>query len=599
MSVSKERQSESSTIERQKRYVAEQDRRGGGLGLVFADAFLRGIRDIGYRDTCWALSEQVDNAIQADATVVDIRFGYAKRNTSKKKPDMIAVVDNGVGMIDKMISYAVRWGGTDRENDRTGFGRYGYGLPSSAVSFCTRYTVYSKVKDAEWHAVTVDIDELSQVSGDVEATNGLLMPKKRLPPAWAVEQMKHSNPGEWKSGTIVVHEKLDRPTWKTSDTLKSKLLRHLGVVYRTWLPTPKLIVDESIVDPVDPLFLMEQARYVADNPVKAEKVETDVIEVATRDKRKGRVRIRASYLPPAFQKEDPTASSRSKVDAAIWSIMKEYNGIMVCRDGRQIDCVQPRWTKFQNYDRNTKIEIDFDPELDEYFGITTSKQQIVITDEMWDRLESDGGGNIKNLVNDIRRKLKADIASGKGKKDSDEGKAATRPSEAAMQETEKFKARPDKPSDEKVARANEELENAATKISETTGKKREEVAKELEERAEIRRFEIEFQSIPEGPFYRPKRLGRQKRLIINTQHPFYEKVYSQSPQIKSALEVLLLVLAEAELEAEGDFENFYLAARQAWSERLHHALDHLTPDDIIRDIASAVAEQAEQMELEL
>jgi hypothetical protein len=160
-----------------------------------------------------------------------------------------------------------------------------------------------------------------------------------------------------------------------------------------------------------------------------------------------------------------------------------------------------------------------------------------------------------------------------------------------MEETEKFEPRPDKPSDRKKAKAREELETTATVISDTTGRPREQVLEELEERTKKRRFELEFQSIPEGPFYRPKRLGEQKRVIINTLHPFYTKVYDATPEIKAALEVLLFVLAEGELEAEGDFETFYRSARTSWSERLHHALDELKHDDDMRDKAAAVAEK--------
>src|SRR5687767_3968012 len=122
------------STDRQKKYVEEQEAKGGGLGVVFADAFLRGMRDIGYKNPAWAFCEMIDNSVQAGATHVLVRFGFDQGNTNEAKPDMLAVVDNGVGMIPKMISYAVRWGGTDREDDRTGFGRYGYGLPSSAVS---------------------------------------------------------------------------------------------------------------------------------------------------------------------------------------------------------------------------------------------------------------------------------------------------------------------------------------------------------------------------------------------------------------------------------------------------------------------------------
>jgi hypothetical protein len=586
------------TTERQKRYVAEQEAKGGGLGLVFADAFLRGMRDIGYKDTAWAMCEEVDNSVQAGATIIAVRFGHAKGNKTKVKPDLIAMIDNGVGMIPKMIGYAVRWGGTDREDDRHGFGRYGYGLPSSAVSFCKVYTVYSKVKGGEWHAVRVSIDELAEAASDFDKTNELLQARQVDPPKWVMEKSEHFDPMSFESGTIIVHEDLDRLEWSKSSTIKTKLLQRFGVNYRHWLPSPKIVVDEAVAEPVDPLFLMETGRYFDATSVMAKRVETKAFEVETDRGTKGSVKVRAAYLPPNFQLDPPDQPiSRegglrgSKRHQGRFEIMRDYNGLLICREGRQIDCIPPRWTRFQNWDRNLKIEIDFDPELDEFFGITTAKQQIVIDDVLWDKLESEGGGNVRKLIQTMRDQLDTDIAKLKGKEDNAAGKDAPRPSEQVMEETEKFKSRPDKPSDRKKAKAQEELEATATTISETTGRPREEVLEELEERTKNRRFEVEFQSIPEGPFYRPKRLGEQKRLIINTLHPFYTKVYDATPEIKAALEVLLFVLAEGELEAEGDFESFYRSARTSWSERLHHALDELKHDDDIRDKAAAVAEK--------
>src|SRR5712691_5437570 len=165
------------TIDRQKKYVDAQKEKGRGLGVVFADAFLRGMRDLGYKNPAWALAEELDNAFQAGADTAAIRFAFESSNKTRAKPDLIAVCDNGNGMIPDMISYAVRWGGTDREGDRNGFGRYGYGLPSSAVSLAKRYTVYSKATGSAWHAVTVDIDELADAAGDIEKTEKLLAAK--------------------------------------------------------------------------------------------------------------------------------------------------------------------------------------------------------------------------------------------------------------------------------------------------------------------------------------------------------------------------------------------------------------------------------------
>src|SRR3954453_7020325 len=70
-----------------------------GWDLMVGDAFVRGMRDIGYKSTAFAVAELVDNAIQASASQVDIVFGFDKG----AKPTKLAVVDNGHGMEPKMV----------------------------------------------------------------------------------------------------------------------------------------------------------------------------------------------------------------------------------------------------------------------------------------------------------------------------------------------------------------------------------------------------------------------------------------------------------------------------------------------------------------
>ena len=113
---------------------------------MLANAFVKGMRDIGYKSTAFALDELIDNSIQAGARKIHVAFGYAGKG-SEKKPDMLAIVDDGHGMDPLMVRASVIWGGTHRHNDRTGFGRYGYGLPSACVSIGRRYSVFSKVAD--------------------------------------------------------------------------------------------------------------------------------------------------------------------------------------------------------------------------------------------------------------------------------------------------------------------------------------------------------------------------------------------------------------------------------------------------------------------
>jgi hypothetical protein len=582
------------TTERQRAYVEAQRAKGHGLGVVFADAFLRGMRDIGYKNPAWALAEQIDNAVQAAAKSISVRFAFDKKNKSQAKPDQLALLDDGNGMIPEMLGYAVRWGGTDREGDRHGFGRYGYGLPSSAVSMAKRYTVYSKTAEGSWHSVTVDIDELAAAASDIKRTEEILTATPAKLPKWLVDAEDKLDLKSLASGTIVVLEDLDRlrslTGWITVKTLESKLLQHFGVIYRHWLGDRRLFVNGTRALPVDPLFLMEHGRFFDETEVRAIRVEARTFEVETSRGTTGTVTVRAALLPPNFQLKDPGGSGGATNNR--FNIMKEYNGLLVCRERRQIDCVSPRWTTFQNYDRNIKVEIDFDPELDEYFGITTAKQQIVIADEMWEKLQHSGrgGGGLVDLVEDLRRRRDELRDELKAQTSSKEGKGEPRPSEVAMTETERFKGATPEPTPEQREEAERNLEREAKERAEASGKPQEEVVEELRQETARRRWEVEFAAIPEGPFYRPKRLGEQKRIILNTDHPFFAKVYDLAPEVRSALEVLLLVLAERELESSGDAEIFYKAERQRWSERLRHALDVLTTDEALTDRAAAMAE---------
>lgn len=585
------------TVEKQRHYIESQRAKGGTLGIVFADAFLRGMRDFGYKSPSWSLAEVIDNSFQAAADTVSIRFGFNPNTKTHVKPDLLVISDNGNGMIPEMIGYAVRWGGTTRENDRKGFGRFGYGLPSSVVSLAKRYTVYSKIADKGWHAVTVDIEKLAEAAADIEKTKELLLPRETQLPDWVIKGEKTLTLDNIKSGTVIILEDIDRLRnlggWIKSTTLKKKLLKDFGVIYRHWIPDRRIFVDGTLTEAVDPLFLMEHARFYNETPIRAQRIEARTFEVETSRGTRGTVSIRASYLPPNFQNADPTQHGRGAEVNKRQQFMRTYNGILICRGHRHIDCIQPRWTEYQHYDYNIKIEIDFDPELDEFFGMTTAKQQIVIIDEMWEMLKHSGknGGALVDLIKDIRRRRKEGVIELVTEVENQVSVETPRSSVRAIEQTEKFKDTILEPTPHQKAEAEKNLEEQVESRARLTGQPKEEVAAEMSKKISKRHWDIEFDSIPEGPFYRPKRLGELKVLIINTNHPFYTKIYKATPVVRAGLEVLLIVLAERELEANDETEKFYKAERQKWSERMRHALDELMDDQSLVDMASAFAEE--------
>ncbi len=580
-------------LARQKRYLAREE--GTKLGLVFADAFIRGMREIGYKNPAWALAELIDNSFQAGADTVDIRMKDVDWKMERSKPSQIAIVDNGIGMMSRMISRAVLWGGTDRENDREGFGRYGYGLPSASVSLAKRYSVYSKTEGKKWYVVHVDLEALGNAAGDDEAVDALLTAELADIPLWLKAPGAKLEVGSLKSGTIIVLEELDRlgtmGGWISGKSLQVKLLQHFGVIYRNTLQNKKVFVAGSATEVIDPLFLLPSARHADETEVEAKQVKTAAFEVEGTFG-KGVVRIRASVLPPNFQLANPREyGKKGAALARRWDVMKSYNGILVCRNGRQIDVVSPDWTKFQNYDANIKIEIDFDPALDEFFGLTTSKQQIVIDERMWEKLKQSGksSGGLQTLIKDMRAEFKRLKALLDAKTPPAGDKDRPRPSASAMQSAQKFKARASI-SPQKVALAEKALHDYARAVAKDREISIKQAEVTVKKETEARQFDLDFAAVEEAPFYQAKRLGLQKRLTINTAHPFYEKIYQRSGEAQAGLEVLLFVLADIELDAEGEREIFYRSERRNWSEGLSHALEELLSDEAMRDRAAADAE---------
>ena len=70
-----------------------------------------------------SIGELNDNSFQAGARNIH----YELIGTNNKIGELV-VYDDGHGMVKDMLTVAVTWGGTHRQNSRKGFGKYGYGL---------------------------------------------------------------------------------------------------------------------------------------------------------------------------------------------------------------------------------------------------------------------------------------------------------------------------------------------------------------------------------------------------------------------------------------------------------------------------------------
>jgi hypothetical protein len=578
----------------QRAYVKKLENQRFDFGLVFENAFVRGMRDIGYKSTGTAINELIDNSIQAEATALHVLMGYEPRNRSQKKPDRLAVIDNGHGMDPTMIRAAVLWGGSHRadKDDRTGFGRYGYGLPSACVSFGQIYSVYSKTSDGSWNKVTIDLPAIGR--GELRNVNGHVVapePNAEEPPQWVMDHIAKVLPG-LESGTVVVIEEIDRLDFKTTQNLRDFFLRIFGVTYRNFLRAVSIFLDDKKVEPIDPLFITEGSKFYNEDDDRAEPLDPLIIEVKDRVSKQaaGVVKVRFSYMPPTFlrvdkQKERGQSNTR-------FEIRKEYNGINILRYGRYIDTVTSKcpWTTFQNNDRYIGVEIDFPPVLDEEFSITTSKQQVVLSQRMWDILENNG---VYSAIAQMRKRWATENAALRDTREA--AKEVKRPSEYAMEDVQRLLTRyPGTP--EEKQKGQENLDREARDKAKRAGLPIETVKRELELEAHGRPFKVEFVSHPGAPFYRVEQVGGQKVLYINRAHRFYSEIYAEpdsSGHSRYGLEILLFVLGDCELRASSEVRSFYESERAEWSKYLGLALDRLSQWENTEDKLAVVSEEAE------
>ena len=532
----------SDVLAAQREYVRARGERSK-YGLMVPDAFVRGIRDLGYRSNGDAVAEFIDNSLQAFADRIDICFGY-DGSASTKKPAQLAVIDNGHGMEAAMIRMAVMWGGTHREGDRAGLGRYGYGLPCASVSLGRRFTVYSQVAREVMFAVTLDLDDLA--AGKYTDRRGDIVvpaPEPARLPAFVEENMALAYPDGWTAGTVVLIEKLDRLEWSTTQGLRENLCRQFGATYHKLRGEAGLYVDGVFVEPIDPLFLTPDFHLFDvddDRAVPLDPVRIEVRDPETQDYQ-GAMTLRYAWLPPSFGSVDKARDAVGLNANARFSILKDYHGIIFSRNGRLID-VQTRtpWTTFINNDRYIKVELEFSATLDEAFGVTTSKQQVTISPMIWDQLRIAG---LPKAIEQLRIKVR-------------EAKLARRVAAFSPPEGER--------------RVSERAMGEASLLSRNLGS---DVQHEMDLREYT--YALDFAHEPGAAFFRIETTSELRTLILNTAHRFYDEIYatpSTTAEMRSSLELLLFCFGDAVLGQRDDLRPDYAAQIQSWSRHVELAL---------------------------
>ncbi len=510
------------------------------FSIIAVDRFIQATRDSGYKGTPSAVAELVDNALQASARHVDIQVVRAANGDGNAIE--VIVQDDGVGMDRHVLRHALRFGGSTRFNDRRGLGRYGMGLPNSSVSQARRVTVYTWQSDSPVYKSYLDVDEIA--SGTV--TNVPAARRAKLP--------FEGDFGD--SGTIVVWSRCDRLENRRVSTIVRKLLSALGRRFRYFIwDGVRITVNGDPVDPLDPLFLHPVAKYngatLFGEPFECE-VQANPGNGADTI---GRVRLRFTELPVHEWHKLPNKEKRRLG-------ISKGAGVSIVRAGREVDY---GWfflggKRRENYDDWWRCEIQFDPVLDEAFGITPTKQQIRPKSYL-----------LETLCPDIEATARA--LNGRARKAHLAARAAERFSESeklAAERENMLQPLPESPRDRDLGVLDDLRPKHPVLRNPGNDAPKQCTSGCLE-------YKIIEAAVTDRSFFTYAREEGRLVLVLNPSHPFYKQVYqplADSPtprdrQLRTQLELLLLALARAEAAEEGaDALTCMEGLRLAWSDIL-------------------------------
>ena len=500
--------------------------------IIDLPSFITATRDSGYKGLSPAIAEIVDNAIEANASRIDI---YVKTECGNHQRDFnIVVCDDGTGMTPAVLRIALQFGGSTKFNSREGVGRYGMGLPNSSLSQARRLEVYTWTTQGSVWWTYLDVDEV---------TNGHIRQLPRPERNQLPSEFKPLNPNH---GTIVVWSKCDRLSRKRTNTSVARLHTDLGRIFREFLWAGKILrINGEEVKPIDPLFMREGTHLLGAQPYGPPLSYEIRLPSNLNNDATSSVSVRFAELPVDKWRIFSNEEKRS------YGITNGA-GMSILRAGREIDY---GWffagkKRRENYDDWWRCEIHFEPILDELFGITHTKQGIHPSELIVDLLSPD----IERIAHQLNSRVRNTFIS--AKKNVGELR-----------------------SEKKATQFDSRLEPPIT--SKYQFEKRKQHNPEAHARCRVEfpglKYKIRLKKLESLSFFQTTIKRGTLVLDLNEEHPFCRKIYrplvaSQSEQTRiyrDKLELILLAFGRAEQTlTKRDKNRFLDKLRETWSNNL-------------------------------
>ncbi len=507
--------------------------------LFFGQTLINSLRDMGYNSTTSALCEHIDNAIQWGASEVRVYFHQAG-----KKGDYhvdVMVLDNGVGMPANILKVATSFGGSMVYGSREGIGRYGMGMKTAALSMSPVMDLYSWQEPGTFYNMVLDVNDIGKEKANlIELPDPTLfdelpskivdiITKPQVFPRPQEQELLAYNTDDLsdrigKSGTLVYMPDCDRLSSSKARTLVEHGVKEMARVYRRFIGNGlKLYVNNRLVEPFDPTYSMANARHakipeltikesrlILSKPVKIRPYED--MNQKDEDENDGiDINVRLYALPIEDWGNLPLKVRKNDLHL--------YDDLTVSfmRNDREVYAGTIPEIARRHSDTNWfRVQIDFNGDLDEAFGVAANKQGVRPKGYVLKKIAAALDGEIATVREQVKRHQGEQTSRRKG---GGQGAAEKR-----ADETEPFQSRPLAEPAATTAEEKQVLEENLRTLA-IMLKRDQETDEQAFERIKAGKHIIHYKHDEYWPFYHVDHRFGKIILTINTAHPFYTALY--------------------------------------------------------------------------
>lgn len=500
------------------------------ISIPNAPRTFEALRSIGYNLNS-AVADVVDNAVtkQVSANVVDITFHVDDHRIAH-----CSIQDNGCGMSPEVLEEAMRLG-TDTTYEDNDLGKFGMGMKTASLSHCNVLTVISKTNGDVTCGYRWDMNHIKR-SGDwslLELSDGMIQ-----------SELKERKVNLGASGTIVIWDELFEveENYKNYQSvtnaenyilrLKEQLSLHLGMVFHRFIegkvehyPQLDIRLNGDSIRPWDP-FCRSEAATKSVNLSQSETV------LRFPERTNAAITMEGFVLPHKEQFSSTEEWERSK---GLLS-SNDGQGYYIYRSDRIIRFGGWQGTRSKDeHNKLARVAIDIHPELDDLFRITVNKNKVHFPEQLRNHLKNFVNPKVIKKANELYRSA-GKVAKVKNNVRKNEKQLDRVTKEVMHQEGVEAKAGKSGSSPVEVTNPNgnwvpntrSEFWNAGDKHNQ---------------------FEVVSEPLDPGMLWKVVADTGKLKVIVNSEHPFYDKIYrgNNTAKVTGAVDSLIVSLALGEL----------------------------------------------------